>query len=115
MGVLHGAACIVVWSRVIEGEKAAARQFRDVWVTVVLAVGSFAWLAYIAVTEVDWIRLLFCQLALWCFPLTLSVNGTEQKNRDRAAIGRRALSGQYNAALTPAQLFESGKWQMLRR
>ena len=53
--------------------------------------------------------------SLWCFPLTLTVKGTEQKNRDRAAIGRRALSGQYNAALTPAQLFESEKWQMLRR
>ena len=53
--------------------------------------------------------------AFWCFPLTLTVKGTEQKNRDRAAIGRRALSSQYNAALTPAQLFESGKWHMLRR
>jgi hypothetical protein len=53
--------------------------------------------------------------SLWCFPLTLTVKGTEQKNRDRAAIGRRALSSQYNAALTPAQLFESGKWHMLGR
>lgn len=90
MGVLHGAACIVVWSRVIEAEKAAARQFRNVWMAVALAVGLFAWLGYVSVTEVDWFRLVFWQLALWCFPLLATGLGIAARMKGQGAMPKPA-------------------------
>ncbi len=69
LGVIHGVAGIVIWSRVMAIEKAAARQFRRLTMIVPILVMLFAWLGLAAISEVDWVRILFWQLALWCFPL----------------------------------------------
>jgi|GEM_PF-967573 len=68
LGIVHGVLIAVVWSRVLRAEQAAVSQFRQVWICALLSGGLIGWLGYEAVTEVDWIRLLCWQFALWSFP-----------------------------------------------